>query len=222
MKGELSLKKRCIWNWDHGKKIEYLEERGKKAKFETIFGIGIAGIVGIFFGVLPLIVIFYYIFEIVMQGPSVIQEQIINIVLIIILVFPFLGICICAGWVQAYACMISDGKYYLNEQGIQLEYYPNICKEMCWEEIEFIERRTILNDVREGRQASECEIFFICKKGCTEKEKKVKTRGEHFFVNHRKNIIYIGYSKEREEEFRQYWDNEIRDQRKWTRGMNLF
>ena len=30
MKGELSLKKRCIWNWDHGKKIEYLEEKGKK------------------------------------------------------------------------------------------------------------------------------------------------------------------------------------------------
>ena len=95
MKGELSLKKRCIWNWDHGKKIEYLEERGKKAKFETIFGIGIASVAGIFFGVLPLIVIFYYIFEIVMQGPSVIQEQIINIVLIIILVFPFLGIWIC-------------------------------------------------------------------------------------------------------------------------------
>ena len=36
------------------------------------------------------------------------------------------------------------------------------------------------------------------------------------------NDIYIGYSKEREEEFRQYWDKEIRDQRKWTRGMNLF
>ena len=34
--------------------------------------------------------------------------------------------------------------------------------------------------------------------------------------------MLIGYSKEREEEFRQYWDKEIRDQRKWTRGMNLF
>ena len=39
---------------------------------------------------------------------------------------------------------------------------------------------------------------------------------------HRKRIMLIGYSKEREEELRQYWDNEIRDQRKWTRGMNLF
>ena len=27
------MEKRCIWNWDHGKKIEYLEEKGKKAKF---------------------------------------------------------------------------------------------------------------------------------------------------------------------------------------------
>ena len=34
--------------------------------------------------------------------------------------------------------------------------------------------------------------------------------------------MLIEYSKEREEELRQYWDNEIRDQRKWTRGMNLF
>ena len=104
MKGELSLEKRCIWNWDHGKKIEYLEEKGKKAKFETIFGIGIASVAGIFFGVLPLVVIFYYIFEIVLQGPSVIQEQIINIVIII----PFWGMWICAVLVQIYACMVSD------------------------------------------------------------------------------------------------------------------
>lgn len=218
----MSLKKRCIWNWDHGKKIEYLEEKGKKAKFETIFGIGIASVVGIFFGVLPLIVIFYYIFEIVMQGPSVIQEQIINIVLIIILVFPFLGIWICAGWVQAYACMISDGRYYLNEKGIQIEYYFHIHREICWKDIDIIERRTMSTDSREGEKASECDIFFICKKGCTEKEKKKKKRGIIFYTMHRKRIMLIGYSKEREEELRQYWDNEIRDQRKWTRGMNLF
>ena len=43
-----------------------------------------------------------------------------------------------------------------------------------------------------------------------------------FYAKHRKQIMLIGYSKEREEEFRQYWDKEIRDQRKWTRGMNLF
>ena len=54
------------------------------------------------------------------------------------------------------------------------------------------------------------------------KEKKKKKRGIIFYTMHRKRIMLIGYSKEREEELRQYWDNEIRDQRKWTRGMNLF
>ena len=28
---------------------------------------------------------------------------------------------------------ISNGVYYLNERGIQLEYYANICKEIYWE-----------------------------------------------------------------------------------------
>ena len=125
-------------------------------------------------------------------------------------------------YTQIYNDMISNGVYYLNERGIQLEYYPNICKEIYWEEIEFIERRTILNDVREGRQASECEIFFICKKGCTEKEKKPKPRSGLFYANHRKKIVYIGYSKEREAEFRKYWSKEIRDQRKWTKGLTFF
>lgn len=34
--GVNTMGKRCIWNYDH-KKIEYLEERGKKLKFEKIF-----------------------------------------------------------------------------------------------------------------------------------------------------------------------------------------
>ena len=139
-----------------------------------------------------------------------------------IVLLPFLSFWEYIVYTQIYNDMISNGVYYLNERGIQLEYYPNICKEMCWEEIEFIERRTILNDVREGEKASECDIFFICKKGCTEKEKRKKRRGMIFYTMHRKRIMLIGYSKEREEELRQYWDNEIRDQRKWTRGMNLF
>lgn len=56
--------------------------------------------------------------------------------------------------------------------------------------------------------------FLFAKKGCTEKEKKKKKRGIIFYTMHRKRIMLIGYSKEREEELRQYWDNEIRDQRK--------
>ena len=79
----------------------------------------------------------------------------------------------------------------------------SIHREICWKDIEIIERRTMSTDSREGEKASECDIFFICKKGCTEKEKKKKKRGIIFYTMHRKRIMLIGYSKEREEELRQ-------------------
>ena len=77
------------------------------------------------------------------------------------------------------------------KEEFKLEYYPNICKEMCWEEIEFIERRTILNDVREGRQASECEIFLFVKRGVQKKKKKVKTKRRTFFCKYIEKRLYI-------------------------------
>ena len=173
MKGELSLEKRCIWNWDHGKKIEYLEEKGKKAKFETIFGIEIASVAGIFFGVLPLVVIFYYIFEIVLQGPSVIQEQIINIVIII----PFWGMWICAVLVQIYACMVSDGRYYLNEKGIQIEYYFHIHREICWKDIDILKEEQCLL-IREKERKLVSAIYFLFAKKVVLKKKKRKKNEE--------------------------------------------
>ena len=213
------MKKRCIWNWYRKRKIEYLDERDKWFKYLDMVVLGIFIAIGVIGPIAILIALFL---EAATKYQMPFQNAMRSAGIQFIVLLPFMSFWEYIVYTQIYNDMISNGVYYLNERGIQLEYYPNICKEMCWEEIEFIERRTILNDVREGRQAGECEIFFICKKGCTEKEKKVKTRGEHFFVNHRKKIIYIGYSKEREEEFRQYWDKEIRDQRKWTRGMNLF
>ena len=196
-----------------------MDEKRKRSRFSTVLSFwgGIVIEIGI-----PIIILIVLLLDAIINKHMSFQKAMFSTGIQFIVLLPFMSFWEYIVYTQIYNDMISNGVYYLNERGIQLEYYPNICKEMCWEEIEFIERRTILNDVREGRQASECEIFFICKKGCTEKEKKVKTRGEHFFVNHRKKIIYIGYSKEREEEFRQYWDKEIRDQRKWTRGMNLF
>ena len=58
-------------------------------------------------------------------------------------------------------------------------------------------------------------IYFLFAKKVVLKKKKIKKkRGIIFYTMHRKRIMLIGYSKEREEELRQYWDNEIRDQRK--------
>ena len=137
-----------------------------------------------------------------------------------IVLLPFLSPFEYIIYAQVYDDITSSGVYYLNERGIQLEYCMHICREIRWDEIDRIERRTI--DIGEKSPCDEKEIFFICKKGCSEKEKKPKTRSGYFYVNHRKRVMLIGYSKVREEEFYQYWNKEIRDQRKWTRGMNLF
>ena len=213
------MKKRCIWNWDKKKKIEFLDEKRKRSRFSTVLSFwgGIVIEIGI-----PIIILIVLLLDAIINKHISFQKAMFSTGIQFIVLLPFLSFWEYIVYTQIYNDMISNGVYYLNERGIQLEYYPNICKEMCWEEIEFIERRTILNDVREGEKASECDIFFICKKGCTEKEKKKKRRGMIFYTMHRKRIMLIGYSKEREEELRQYWDNEIRDQRKWTRGMNLF
>ena len=213
------MKKRCIWNWDKKKKIECLDEKRKRSRFFVVLSFwgGIVIEIGI-----PIIILIVLLLDAIINKHMPFQNAMFSTGIQFIVLLPFLSFWEYIVYTQIYNDMISNGVYYLNERGIQLEYYPNICKEMCWEEIEFIERRTILNDVREGEKASECDIFFICKKGCTEKEKKKKRRGMIFYTMHRKRIMLIGYSKEREEELRQYWDNEIRDQRKWTRGMNLF
>ena len=213
------MKKRCIWNWDKKKKIEFLDEKRKRSRFSTVLSFwgGIVIEIGI-----PIIILIVLLLDAIINKHISFQKAMFSTGIQFIVLLLFLSFWEYIVYTQIYNDMISNGVYYLNERGIQLEYYPNICKEMCWEEIEFIERRTILNDVREGEKASECDIFFICKKGCTEKEKKKKRRGMIFYTMHRKRIMLIGYSKEREEELRQYWDNEIRDQRKWTRGMNLF
>ena len=82
-------------------------------------------------------------------------------------------------YTQIYNDMISNGVYYLNERGIQLEYYPNICKEIYWEEIEFIERRTILNDVK-GRLVN-VKFFLFVKRGVQKKKRRRKLE-ENIFL----------------------------------------
>ena len=213
------MKKRCIWNWDKKKKIEFWDEKRKRSRFSTVLSFwgGIVIEIGI-----PIIILIVLLLDAIINKHMSFQKAMFSIGIQFIVLLLFLSFWEYIVYTQIYNDMISNGVYYLNERGIQLEYYPNICKEMCWEEIEFIERRTILNDVREGRQASECEIFFICKKGCTEKEKKPKPRSGLFYANQRKKIVYIGYSKEREAEFRKYWDKEIRDKRKWSKGLVFF
>ena len=211
------MKKRCIWNWYRKRKIEYLDERDKWFKYldKVVLGIFIAiGVIG------PIAILIALFLEAVTKYQMPFQNAMRSAGIQFIVLLPFLSPFEYIIYAQVYNGITSSGVYYLNERGIQLEYCMHICREIRWNEIDRIERRTI--DTGAKYPFDENEIFFICKKGCSEKEKKPKTRSAYFYVNHRKRVLLIGYSKEREEEFRQYWKAEIRDQRKRTRGMNLF
>ena len=211
------MKKRCIWNWDKKKKIECLDEKRKRSRFFVVLSFwgGIVIEIGI-----PIIILIVLLLDAIINKHMPFQNAMFSTGIQFIVLLPFLSPFEYIIYAQVYDDITSSGVYYLNERGIQLEYCMHICREIRWDEIDRIERRTI--DTGAKYPFDENEIFFICKKGCSEKEKKPKTRSAYFYVNHRKRVLLIGYSKEREEEFRQYWDNEIRDQRKWTRGMNLF
>ena len=211
------MKKRCIWNWYRKRKIEYLDERDKWFKYLDMVVLGIFIAIGVIGPIAILIALFL---EAATKYQMPFQNAMRSAGIQFIVLLPFLSPFEYIIYAQVYDDITSSGVYYLNERGIQLEYCMHICREIRWDEIDRIERRTI--DTGAKYPFDENEIFFICKKGCSEKEKKPKTRSAYFYVNHRKRVLLIGYSKEREEEFRQYWKAEIRDQRKRTRGMNLF
>ena len=211
------MKKRCIWNWYRKRKIEYLDERDKWFKYLDMVVLGIfiaSGVIG------PIAILIALFLEAATKYQMPFQNAMRSAGIQFIVLLPFLSPFEYIIYAQVYDDITSSGVYYLNERGIQLEYCMHICREIRWDGIDRIERRTI--DTGAKYPFDENEIFFICKKGCSEKEKKPKTRSAYFYVNHRKRVLLIGYSKEREEEFYQYWNKEIRDQRKWTRGMNLF
>ena len=211
------MKKRCIWNWDKKKKIECLDEKRKRSRFFVVLSFwgGIVIEIGI-----PIIILIVLLLDAIINKHMPFQNAMFSTGIQFIVLLPFLSPFEYIIYAQVYNGITSSGVYYLNERGIQLEYCMHICREIRWDGIDRIERRTI--DTGAKYPFDENEIFFICKKGCSEKEKKPKTRSAYFYVNHRKRVMLIGYSKVREEEFYQYWNKEIRDQRKWTRGMNLF
>ena len=176
------MRKKCIWNWNwHARKeIEYWDEWGKWHGFFTALS---------FIGSIILVVgtpIFWLIEYILI----IYEDPFPYAIMVILLTFPTFFLVETKFYTGTYGAMLGDGVYYLNENGIQMEYYPHIHREIRWEDIELIERRTISTGSREEGIYGVREIFFICKKGCTEKEKKAKPRSGLFFANHRKVLTY--------------------------------
>ena len=71
--------------------------------------------------------------------------------------------------------MVRMGQYCLDEDGVKFDYFPNIHREVSWEEIDLIERRTIEAISPKIEKVIDRDIFLFVKKGCTENEKRQKT-----------------------------------------------
>lgn len=187
------MRKKCIWNWNwHARKeIEYWDEWGKWHDFyiASSFVMGIILTIGI-----PAI-------NLIIFWGSMYEESFQYAIMVMLLLLPgqlYMGISFYEG---TYGTMLGGGVYYLNENGIQMEYYPHIHREIRWEDIDLIERRTISTGSREEAIYGAREIFFICKRGCTEKEKKAKPRSGLFYANHRKKLYILDIQKSEKQSF---------------------
>ena len=187
------MRKKCIWNWNWHvrKEIEYWDEWGKWHDFyiASSFVMGIILTIGI-----PAI-------NLIIFWGSMYEESFQYAIMVMLLLLPgqlYMGISFYEG---TYGTMLGGGVYYLNENGIQMEYYPHIYREIRWEDIDLIERRTISTGSREEAIYGVREIFFICKRGCTEKEKKAKPRSGLFYANHRKKLYILDIQKSEKQSF---------------------
>ena len=184
------MRKKCIWiwNWHVRKEIEYWDERGKWHDF-YIASSFVMGII-LTIGVLAINLIIFW--------GNMYEESFQYAIMAMLLLLPgqlYMGLSFYEG---TYGTMLGGGVYYLNENGIQMEYYPHIYREIRWEDIDLIERRTISTN---SRKEGDREIFFICKRGCTEKEKKPKPRSGLFYANHRKKLYILDIQKSEKQSF---------------------
>ena len=181
------MRKKCIWNWNwHARKeIEYWDEWGKWHGFFTALSF-IGSIIFIIGIPIPYLIEYFLV---------IYEEPFQYAITVILLTLPFVLYIETVFYERTYGGMLGDGVYYLNENGIQMEYYPHIYREIRWEDIDIIERRTFSTGSREEAIYGVREIFFICKKGCTEKEKKPKPRSGLFMQTIEKRLYILDIQK---------------------------
>ena len=190
------MKKRSIWNKYGKKTAEYVNEWGKWYRFDTYADFGINIVVYIVMLCLP--------FALLIVGNSNIIQAIIYAIFMLPICW---GVSYC-NYMNMYTSMVRMGQYCLDEDGIKFDYFPNIHREVRWEEIELIERRTIEAISPKIENVIDRDIFFICKNGCTENEKRQKPEACFFMLstgnklclldiqrNARRNFVNIGIRK---------------------------
>ena len=181
------MRKKCIWNWNwHARKeIEYWDEWGKWHDFyiASSFVMGIILTIGI-----PAINLIIFL-------GSMYEESFQYAIMVMLLLLPgqlYMGISFYEG---TYGTMLGGGVYYLNENGIQMEYYPHIHREIRWEDIDLIERRTISTGSREEAIYGAREIFLFVKGVVPKKKRKLSLEVDFFMQTIEKKLYILDIQK---------------------------
>ena len=146
-----------------------MDEKRKRSRFFVVLSFwgGIVIEIGI-----PIIILIVLLLDAIINKHMPFQNAMFSTGIQFIVLLPFLSPFEYIIYAQVYDDITSSGVYYLNERGIQLEYCMHICREIRWDGIDRIERRTI--DTGAKYPFDEMRSFLICKKGCSEKEEKTK------------------------------------------------
>ena len=190
------MKKRSIWNKYGKKTAEYVNEWGKWYRFDTYADFGINIVVYIVMLCLP--------FALLIVGNSNIIQAIIYAIFMLPICW---GVSYC-NYMNMYTSMVRMGQYCLDEDGIKFDYFPNIHREVRWEEIELIERRTIEAISPKIENVIDRDIFSFVKMVALKMRKRQKPEACFFMLstgnklclldiqrNARRNFVNIGIRK---------------------------
>lgn len=181
------MRKKCIWNWNwHARKeMEYWDEWGKWHGFFTALSF-IGSIIFIIGIPIPYLIEYFLV---------IYEEPFQYAITVILLTLPFVLYIETVFYERTYGGMLGDGVYYLNENGIQMEYYPHIYREIRWEDIDIIERRTFSTGSREEAIYGVREIFLFVKRVVLKKKRNQSLEVDFFMQTIEKRLYILDIQK---------------------------
>lgn len=187
------MRKKCIWNWNwHARKeIEYWDEWGKWHGFFTALSF-IGSIIFIIGIPIPYLIEYFLV---------IYEEPFQYAITVILLTLPFVFYIETVFYERTYGGMLGDGVYYLNENGIQMEYYPHIYREIRWEDIDIIERRTFSTGSREEAIYGVREIFLFVKRVVLKKKRNQSLEVDFFMQTIEKRLYILDIQKSEKQSF---------------------
>lgn len=187
------MRKKCIWNWNwHARKeIEYWDEWGKWHGFFTALSF-IGSIIFIIGIPIPYLIEYFFV---------IYEEPFQYAITVILLTLPFVFYIETVFYERTYGGMLGDGVYYLNENGIQMEYYPHIYREIRWEDIDIIERRTFSTGSREEAIYGVREIFLFVKRVVLKKKRNQSLEVDFFMQTIEKRLYILDIQKSEKQSF---------------------